>query len=133
MLYVIWRGGVDGYSGGQEPIVHLVFRLEDLAVPGRFAITDGHAATPLSTQYDAMDALEKIDWAVMRDPYWADTDEDGDRKRRRQAEFLVHEQVPFASVRVIVAMNEDIAARATEAVARLPKPPPVRVWPRWYY
>lgn len=133
MLYVIWQGGVEGYTGGQEPIVHLLFSLEHLAEPGRFVITDGHAATPLSTQYDTLDALERIDWKIMRASYWADTDEDGDRKRRRQAEFLVHQQVPITALRGIVAIDDEVAARAKQAVAELPEPPNVVVHPAWYY
>ena len=123
MLYVNWRGGVAGYDGGQEDIVHLVCALEDLVVAGNFVITDGHPITPLSTQHDTLVALDRIDWRVMRLKYWADDDTDGDRKRRRQAEFLVHRQVPVGAVRLVAGIDEPVAQRAAEALAGLVRPP----------
>ncbi|MGF1494886.1 MAG: DarT ssDNA thymidine ADP-ribosyltransferase family protein [Microcoleaceae cyanobacterium] len=35
-----------------------------------------------------------IDWEIMQERYWADTEEDGDRKRRRRAEFLIYKSCP---------------------------------------
>lgn len=32
--------------------------------------------------------LERLDWNAIRSRHWADTPEDPDRKRRKQAEFL---------------------------------------------
>ena len=133
MLYVISRGGVEGYAGGQVEVVHLVFRLEDIAAPGRFVITDGHAATPMSTQFDELGGLDAIDWDIMRDRYWSDTDEDGDRKRRRQAEFLVQGYVPLSALNLVITMTDEVAERAREALSTLENPPIVRVHPRWYY
>jgi hypothetical protein len=83
MLYVNYRGGVTGNATGQNEIVHLVVDVDELADGGNFVITDGHAATPLTTQFDATACLEEIDWPIMEEQYWSDTDEDGDRKRRR--------------------------------------------------
>lgn len=133
MLYVNWQGGVAGYDGGQENIVHLVCGLEDLAITGEFVITDGHPISLLSTQHETVDALDQIDWDVMRRTYWADDDTDGDRKRRRQAEFLVHRQVPVSAVRLVAAMNDGVAVRALKALAVLAEPPPVRIRSDWYY
>jgi hypothetical protein len=133
MLYVISRGGVAGYDGGQHKVVHLVFRLEHIAEPGRFVITDGHAATTMSTQYDSLGGLYMIDWDIMTETYWSDTDEDGDRKRRRQAEFLVHEHVPLSALELVITMTEEVAEHARGALSTLENPPEVHVYPRWYY
>ncbi len=133
MLYVISRGGVAGYDGGQEEIVHLVFRLEDMAEPGQFVITDGHAATPMSTQYDELSGLDVIDWDIMRETYWSDTDEDGDRKRRRQAEFLVHQRAPLSALDRVITMTDEVAERAQNALSTLESAPLVRVHRAWYY
>lgn len=133
MLYAIHGGYVPGHDGGQEPVVHLVMRAEEIAAPGTFVVTNGHAATPLTTQFDTMDALDEIDWNIMRTKYWRDTDDDGDRKRRRQAEFLVHQQVPFSAVRIIGVRSEAIADAAQQAIAAMTAPPRVIVRPSWYY
>ncbi len=131
MLYTIHRGNVAGAT--QENIVHLVFCLEDLAEPDQFVITDGHAIKSLTDQFGTLDDLEAVDWDIMRETYWADTDEDGDRSRRRQAEFLVHERVAFSSVRQIVAMNRATAQQAKDALSAIEDPPPIFIRPNWYY
>ncbi|MEK4253339.1 DarT ssDNA thymidine ADP-ribosyltransferase family protein [Ureibacillus sp. FSL K6-2830] len=44
----------------------------------------------------------------MKELYWADTEEDPDRKRRRQAEFLVHRQVPTDLFTVFAVIDEEM-------------------------
>jgi hypothetical protein len=133
MLYAINGGFVAGYAEGQAEVAHLVLAAESIATPGRFAITDGHAATPLTTQYEDLRDLERISWPIMDEKYWSDTDDDGDRKRRRQAEFLVWKSVPFQAVRVIGVMTATIAERARAALADSAHKPPVVVRSDWYY
>jgi hypothetical protein len=48
-----------------------------------------------SAEESDLDAL--VDWELMRATYWADTDDDPDRKERRTAECLVHRAVPWVS------------------------------------
>ncbi len=133
MLYTIWRGNVTEYEGSQEEIVHLVCEVESLAVPGRFVIVNRHPITALAEQFDDLAALEGLDWSVMKATMWRDTDADGDRKFRRQAEFLVHRRVPIEAIRIVAAMTETIAQRAAKVLATLPNPPPVIVRRGWYY
>ena len=40
-----------------------------------------------------------IDWELMESKYWHDTDEDNSRKRRREAEFLIHKFCPWTLVK----------------------------------
>jgi len=42
----------------------------------------------LSEFYYDLGYLSEIDWEIMEEKYWSDTQEDPDRNRRRQAEFL---------------------------------------------
>ena len=49
----------------------------------------------LTEFYNDLTHLDEVDWSVLESKYWNDTDEFPDRKRRRQAEFLVHESVPL--------------------------------------
>lgn len=44
----------------------------------------------------------------MKDQYWGNTDDDGDRKRRRMAEFLVRDFFPFNLVTGIAAYSEEV-------------------------
>ncbi len=92
MLYVIHKGGVEGYQDGQTPILHLVSSVEAVQEAGiPFVFTDGHADMAISRFYTDLRDLNKVEWIIMKDVYWNDSFEDGDRKRRRQAEFLVHQ------------------------------------------
>jgi len=102
MLYVIDRGGVIGYEDGQKPVVYLSSSTEAVSKAGLpFVFTEGHAEMAYTDFYNNLDDLDKVDWRLMGEKYWHDTDEDGDRKRRRQAEFLVHEFFPWKSVSYI--------------------------------
>ena len=133
MLYAIAGGWVGSYSGGQVEVAHLVFCANDLARADNFVITDGHAATSLSEQFDDLARLDEVDWDVMRDKYWRDTDDDGDRKRRRQAEFLVFDSVPFRAVAQIGVMTEAVAAEVREKLGDAADQPRIVVRPDWYY
>lgn len=134
MLFAIHRGYVSGYQGGQDEVAHLVFAVEDIAESDQFVLTDGHAVTPLSTQYDHLSALDEvITWSVMNLRYWRDTDEDGDRKRRRQAEFLVWSSVPFDAVRIIGVRTSAMAERVARSLEGAPYVPKIVVRPDWYY
>lgn len=62
-----------------------------------YVFTDGHAIRRLSNFYTDLSDLDKIDWDVMESNYWNDTDEDMNRKARRQSEFLVYNQVPLSA------------------------------------
>jgi ssDNA thymidine ADP-ribosyltransferase, DarT len=133
MLYSIATGWVAEYGGSQEEILHLVCSVDELAKSRRFVITDRHPITPLAEQSDDLDALDELDWGLMRAQYWSDTDEDGERKFRRQAEFLVYRSVPVTSIRLVGAMTRETASRAAESLSTLPDPPPVIVRRNWYY
>lgn len=65
------------YQGGQTAIVYLVTTVEAIAAAGlAFAFTDGHPIMAYSDFYDDLNALEMIDWNVMKRKYWNATDND---------------------------------------------------------
>lgn len=113
--------------------MHLVCSVEALAKPGCFVITNRHPITALAEQFDDLAALDELDWTLMNAKYWNDTDEDGDRKFRRQAEFLVHRSVPIETIRLVGAMTGEVAERAARLLAATSEPPPVVIRKGWYY
>jgi hypothetical protein len=132
MLYVISRGGVEGYADGQEPVIHLRSTAEAVKKAGlRWVFTEGHADMDYTDFFDDLKDLDKIDWDLMQARYWHDTNNDPDRKRRRQAEFLVHEFLPWGLVSYIGVYDRSIA----ETVGKLLKGdgPEVGVQGGWYY
>ncbi len=134
MLYAINGGYVEGYDGGQRPILHLVASVEAISEAGSpFTFTDGHADIFYSEYFDELDDLDKIDWDIMEERYWRDTAEDGDRKRRRQAEFLVHQFLPWNQIVEIGVINIDMAAEVTGIIEVADHKPNVVVRRGWYY
>lgn len=134
MLFTLSRGNVEGFAGGQQSIVHLVSTVQDVQASAlRFVFTDGHGIMELTDFYDQLAQLDEIDWPLMRAHYWADTDDDPDRKRRRQAEFLVHESFPVGLIRGIGVMNHQVKEEAETLIRGLGLKIPVAVRTNWYY
>jgi hypothetical protein len=136
MLYTISRGNVPEYQEGQEPVVHLVSSMDDVRSfqpPLQWLFTDGHAVIELSNYYNHAADLDKIDWDIMERRYWADTVEDGDRERRRQAEFLIYQFFPWRLISKIGVMNQRTRERVTTILALSEHKPTVAVEQGWYY
>ena len=134
MLYTIDKGNVPGYSEGQTSVVHLVSRAEVIQTAGfTFAFTDGHAIMAYSEFFDNLDRLDRVDWKIMKSRFWADTEEDNDRKRRRQAEFLVRDCCPWELIIEIGVANPQVMDQVRESLQNFTDKPPIRVYPNWYY
>ena len=102
MLYSIRHGYVEGYKGGQGNIMHLVASAERITADGiSFAFTDGHAEVAISRFFEDLHELDQIDWDLMESRRWYDTQNYPDRKRRRQAEFLVYLNLPWDYIQEI--------------------------------
>lgn len=134
MLYAIHHNYVAGYQGGQASVLHLVASTDAVRQNGlAFVFTDGHAEMNISHFYQDLRDLDKIDWDVMRSVYWNDTNTDGDRKRRRQAEFLVHEFFPLSLFERIGVINQTVARQTASLLTESETKPVVEVQSAWYY
>jgi len=134
MLYSISRGNVEGYQGAQSEVLHLVSSAETVSQSGLpFVFTDGHAEMSISHFYHDLKDLDKVDWNIMQGRYWNDTQEDNDRKRRRQAEFLVREFFPFSLFERIGVANQTMVKKTAAILADLEEKPQIEVQPAWYY
>lgn len=134
MLYTISRGNVQGYTEGQSPIVHLVAHAEEVVRQGLgFAFTDGHGVIAMTDYFDDLADLSKIDWPLMKARYWFDAEEDGDRKRRRQAEFLVHRFMPWELVCEIGVLTQEMVEWVQQLVSAASHRPVVALRQGWYY
>lgn len=132
MLYAINGGWVEGYKGGQKPIIYLCSAVESVSEAGlQWVFTEGHADMRFTDFFDDLKDLDKIDWNVMQTRYWNDTDEDPDRKRRRQAEFLVHDFFPWELVSYIGVYDRSIAAKVEEIIEG--GSPEIGIEQGWYY
>lgn len=116
MLYAIHKGYVDGYQGGQPDILHLVTTAEAIAETSLgFAFSDGYAVVGYTSCCEIWQQCRQPSIRdVVEAKLWNDIDEDGERKRRRQAEFLVYQGVPWSLIRSICVINQTAVSRASQ-------------------
>ncbi len=71
----------------------------------------------------------------MQAKYWRNTDDDNDRVRRRQAEFLVHNEVPWTALGGIAVKSAQMRNRVLEILGIHPECVwhPLEVRENWYY
>ena len=130
MLYSIHRQKICP----QEEVIYLVSKLQKvLEAELSFFFTDGHALMQFTQVYQDPKDLDKIDWEVMRAVYWNDTTEDSDRKRRRMAEFLVHEHFPVECIGLIAVKNQKKKKQVEQLLYQSNRQIPVKVYENWYY
>ena len=136
MLYKLSKGGVTGYSEGQESLIYLVYWASDVARVGLdFVFSDGHGIAAFTQWFDDLADLDQLDWPLIMAREWSDTLEDNDRKRRKQAEFLVHGGLPWSMVKGIAVMNDEMVDKVERILEQHPDQhrPPIRVVSKWYY
>jgi hypothetical protein len=134
MLYTLHKGNVAGFAEDQGRIIHIVSSVETVEKTGlAYVFTDGHPIMGLSEFYADPSDFDKIDWEIMNTDYWADIPEDGDRKRRRQAEFLIHQFFPVGAILGIGVFDQNIRNETAAIVARNGMEIRVEIRRNWYY
>ena len=74
----------------QEEIIYVVCKLENvIAKCDKWCFTDGHAKTAITGFFNKTESLHEVDWDIVKERYWTNAEEDFDKMRRKQAEFLV--------------------------------------------
>ncbi|WP_432207050.1 type II toxin-antitoxin system toxin DNA ADP-ribosyl transferase DarT [Cytobacillus oceanisediminis] len=134
MLYSITKGNVDGYADGQKPIIYLVSKpviIKKKSLP--FCFTDGHGIMAFTDYFNDLKDLDKVDWDIMKATYWMDTEQDNDRRRRRMAEFLVYNFVPFECFIGIGVYNDDYKEKVELLLKEFSLDIPVKLKSNWYY
>jgi hypothetical protein len=136
MLLNLKSGRVAGYTEGQAPLVYLLTTAQDVAAAGRnFVFTDGHGLATFTTWLDDLAQLPRVDWSMVGERYWADTPQDNDRQRRKQAEFLVHGALDWDLLRGIGVLGAATKTQVEGILGQFPhrKQLPVTLKPGWYY
>lgn len=129
-----------GYRGiakrPQSDIVYIVCQVNDIIDNcDEWCFTDGHAKTRITTFYNDLSDLSQVYWEKVDQRYWHNTEDDLDRMRHKQAEFLVRTHVPVQCIAEIVTYNKDAAEIVTKLIEKLNLNIPVRVNPggEYYY
>lgn len=134
MLYAIHSKSVPSFSGGEREVIYLVSSVERAASLGQsWCFTNGHAVEAVTDFIDQLSSLDQVDWNLIGDWSWRDTPADPDRKRRKQAEFLVHQAFPWFAVERIAVMSESVAAEVRRIMSDHGLTLHVTVESKWYY
>lgn len=135
MMYVISKGRVPEYQDGLDPLVYLLTTPELIAAAGcRAIISDGNCASALTEfSADPADFDRLVDWDLMAATMRKDTIDDGDRMRRRAAEFLVHQHVPWSVISAIATRTKPMLDKALAILGGLDVTIAAKVRPAWYY
>ena len=110
MLYVVQKGFNMVAPTPPDKIVYCISSVQkiiDLQLD--FIFTDGHAVDSFTTQYNASDIQNInniLDKNAIDAKYWTD-ENDLDKKRRKEAEFLVLGDIPLEAVLYYVTYNEN--------------------------
>ena len=136
MLFQLKTGRVQGYTEGQEPLIYLVSSVQTIHEAGlQFVFSDGHGIAFDTHWYADVSDLDKVDWNMVYQRYWAaDYERDMDRQRRKQAEFLVYRQCDWALIQEIGVLNTTIKARVEDFLEQFGETDTsVNVRLEWYY
>jgi hypothetical protein len=136
MLLNLKTGRVEGYNQGQAPLIYLTTTLRSVQEAGcRFVFSDGHGLARFTGWYDDPRQLGQVDWDLVGARYWLDQPDDNDRKRRKQAEFLIWRGLDWSLIERIGVLNQQVK-RAVEAILdEYPQRtrPMVEIHGEWYY
>lgn len=137
MLLKIATGQVDdGDPIPEREMIHLVCDARHIAQVATVCLSDGNAASATTRFFDDLDeGHQSIDWTAVQAKYWNNTEEHPDRMRRKQAEFLIHRQLPWNYVKLIGVRDSDMHTQVVELLQVLSPAhvPRVKVEPSWYY
>ncbi len=98
MLYVIQQGGNFVEKASKpEDLVYVVCSVQSIVNSElTYYFSDGHATDFLTSFYNKdkiMELPQIVDWTAVKTPYWGGND-NLNIKRKKQAEFLVMEDIP---------------------------------------
>lgn len=106
MLFAI-KSNPQEYEVEQSDIIYLVSSVEKIEeYKLDYIFNDGHFNFAFTKFYNKKEDLNKLDWNTINAKFWANTQDDNDKERRRQAEFLVYKNIPFDCIGAIISYNE---------------------------
>jgi len=128
----------NGYNGvtkrKPQEIIYLVTTFENITDNNcQYVFSDVHGYHSLSQFFNDEDSLEEVDWNAVKLDRWNDTEDDPDRKRRKQAEFLVLNELPLTALVAVGVYNETVRNEILAKFAVHNLTCNVFVKPNWYY
>lgn len=133
MLLRIKTGYNNVAQRNQKDIIYLVSGYNLLKTNGlKFVFFDGHSLHHLSNIYNNDKGLENIDCVAVKTKQWSN-ESDPDLLRRKQAELLVHNEVPLSSVLGIGVYNETALQIVQNKLSKFNITLTGKIKKEWYY
>lgn len=132
MLYRIQKG----YKVTKRPpedIIYLVFKLDEIIGEIEYIFTDGHGYASMSNWFEDIDSLEFLDNEDITRKRWENTEEDPDRRRRKQAEFWIKQPLSIDLMTGIATFNDECNERVNQLVGHYQRTIEVKTKPNFYY
>lgn len=137
MMYAISRGNVPGYTQGTGRLIYLATTVESLLEAGLDpVITDRNAVLDYSAFIQLRDEEPIdgfVDWDLMDEQFWFDTETYPDRRERRMAECLVPGAVPWEAIQFVGARSKDVLTEVQVILDDAPFVPSVGIRLAWYF
>ncbi len=96
-----------GYRGiqqrPQDELIYIVCQISQvISQCPEWCFTDGHAKNNITEFYNDVKDLIHVDWNIVKSQFWRNDEDDMDRMRKKQAEFLVKNHVPVSCIAGII-------------------------------
>lgn len=113
MLLNIKTGNRGILQRSQEELIYVTCKISGILEHcPEWCFTDGHAKNHLTRFFNSTDDLSQLDWDIIKQQFWHDTEDNMDRMRRKQAEFLVKGHVPANCICGLIVLNPEQEERA---------------------
>ncbi len=135
MLYRV-HTGYNVQQIDQANIVYLVSTAQAVADARiGFVFTDRHSLARVAEFKDRLDDLTVVDFEVAYAEYWRSTADEPDRQEKKQAEFLVFQNMSWNLLTGIAVLNEAALQRVNAILDGNAgrNRPPVEIRRDWYY
>lgn len=120
MLYLIKDGKSGVEKRPQEDIVFIVCKYETIKTRGLpFVFTDKNAKIAVANFYCDEADFKRLDWESIKARYWESNESNLARRDLKQAEFLIHQQVPVDCIHALVVKTADRKAYFEEKIRNL--------------
>lgn len=134
MLYQI----ATGYEGiekiPQSDIVYVVVDHACVVQNGLdWFFTDGHARHGMTRFYTDESGFDDLDWNAIYATQWQNAEDDPDRQRKKQAEYMVKGNVPIACFAYFLTFDEQCKQKVESLQSFAQTSIPVKVSRRAYY
>ncbi|MDD5024855.1 MAG: DUF4433 domain-containing protein [Methanoregula sp.] len=136
MIIAIAKGSVTDYHGTQREIIYIVSSTQKIVDAGcTWCFTDGHAVEAMTEYYNDLQSLEELDWDAIGAFDFRPTADDPDKYRKKQAEFLVHGNVPWRCVESITVKDGEMRTIVERILNETNSHhrPTININRNWYY